>query len=313
MTVSPRKVKHRVESMRRHLRGKLLLGEPLARHTTLGIGGPADAFFTPEDRADLLHGLALCRELEIPLLIVGNGSNLLVRDGGFRGVAISTAKLTGLEVAAGGGETSPAQVTAEAGILLSRLLNFCVPRGLSGLEWATGIPGTVGGAVLMNAGAYGSSMGETVAWVDLADDQGSERRVVRGEIDFAYRSCRLPVEGVILAAGFSLERLEERAILERIKGLLQERGKKLPFGWMNAGSVFKNPPGDHAGRLIEELGFKGKRVGDAQVSDTHANIIVNVGAASARDVINLMDQIVRAVRERFGITLEPELKIVGEG
>jgi UDP-N-acetylmuramate dehydrogenase len=310
MTAQPRKVKHRVESMRRHLRGKLLLGEPLARHTTLGIGGPADAFFVPEDRADLRHGLDLCRDLDIPVLVIGNGSNLLVRDGGFRGVVINTARLTGLELAGEGGER--AEVSAEAGILLSRLLNFCVSRGLGGLEWATGIPGSVGGALVMNAGASGSSMEDAVVRVDTADAAGEERRLPRAAIAFGYRTCDLPAGSTILAVGFALQRSGERVLLERIKNLLQERGRKLPFGWMNAGSVFKNPPGDHAGRLIEELGFKGKQIGDAQVSQAHANVIVNRGAATARDVLNLMDEIVREVRERSGLTLEPELKVVGE-
>jgi UDP-N-acetylmuramate dehydrogenase len=306
-----RKMKLRVESMKKLLRGRLLFGESMAKHTTLGVGGPADAFFIPEDRDDLLAALALCREMEVPVLIIGNGSNILVRDGGMRGVVMCTARLSSLSLI----EERPegrALVTADAGILLSRLLNFCVAKSLTGLEFVTGIPGTVGGAVMMNAGAYGSWIGDFLSWVEAVDAAGSLHRFRRDEIECGYRTCRLPVEGIILGAAFLLTRADDTAILERIKGLLKVRGEKLPFGWSNAGSVFRNPPGDFAGRLIEESGFKGRRIGEAMVSDVHANVIVNLGNAKARDVLALMDEIVRAVRERTGITLEPELCVTGE-
>ncbi len=164
----------------------------------------------------------------------------------------------------------------------------------------------------MNAGAYGSQLSDVLAWVDLIDARGDERRLPRKDIKLGYRYCRLPAEGVVAAAGFHLLRAPEAVILERIKGLLKQRGRKLPFGWMSAGSVFKNPGDRFAGQLIEELGLKGRRIGDAQVSEQHANVIINLGSATARDVLGLMEEIVRVCRERTGIALEQEIVVVGE-
>lgn len=313
ISASYRKMKHRVESMRKHLRGKLLLGEPMSKHTTLGIGGPADAFFVPVDKGDLIHCLKLCRDIKVPYMVIGNGSNILVRDGGLRGVVISTAMLRSLEVLEHPSKSGEVDLLAGSGILMSRLLNFCVGEALTGLEFTTGIPGTVGGAVGMNAGAYGSCLGDVLAWVDLVDDEGVDHRIKKEEIDLGYRKCRMPMKGVIVAAAFHLKRTEEVNVLDRIKELLRQRGEKMPFGWMNAGSIFKNPEGDYAGRIIEELGFKGRRIGDAMVSERHANVIVNVGEAKARDVLHLMEEINSRYRDKTGRELEPEIKIVGEG
>ncbi len=312
MTGSSRRLRHRIESMRRLVRGMIHLNEPMDKHTTWGVGGPADALFFPKDREDLLCGLELCRREEVPVVIMGNGSNLLVRDGGIRGMVVCTDKLAEVRVAAE--DANGAQVAAESGLLLSRLLNFCISRGLSGLEFATGIPGTIGGAVMMNAGAYGGAIADVLSWVEMIDREGRIGRIEAASLGFGYRSCRLPVEGgVIVEAGFALVRRPEREVLERVKEILAQRQKRLPFGWRNAGSVFKNPPGDHAGRIVEALGFKGRTVGRAMVSDQHANVIINTGGAAARDIIALMDEIAREAREKLGVVLESEVIIVGEG
>jgi UDP-N-acetylmuramate dehydrogenase len=207
----------------------------------------------------------------------------------------------------------PVELAALAGTFLSRLINFSVSRGLSGMEWAAGIPGTVGGAAVMNAGAGGASFGDYVTWVDLLDERGAEHRAERAAIEFGYRGSRFPRPGIVLEVGLRLAWRGEAAVLEAVKRTLAERERRMPFGRGNAGSVFKNPPGGHAGRIIEEAGLKGARVGGAEVSAKHANVIVNLGGATAADVLALMDLVVERVAGSAGIRLEPEIKVVGEG
>jgi UDP-N-acetylmuramate dehydrogenase len=187
-----------------------------------------------------------------------------------------------------------------------------VRPGLSGLEWAAGIPGSVGGAIAMNAGAHGHSMGELVRWVDLVDSAGNEERVPCDRILFGYRSTRFPRPGLVVTAGLELLVRTEQEVLEETKRCLEEHKRRLPFGWANAGSVFKNPPGDYAGRLIEAAGLKGARVGGAEVSVKHANVIVNIGQATAADIQGLMETIIARVQRDFGVRLESEIQIVGE-
>jgi UDP-N-acetylmuramate dehydrogenase len=208
------------------------------------------------------------------------------------------------------GTTVPLSVLG--GTPLSRVINFAVRPGLAGLEWASGIPGSVGGAVAMNAGAHGHSMGERVRWVDLVDAAGSEERVPAGRIDFSYRHAAFPHPGFVVGVGLELAVASEPEVLAETKRCLEEHKRRLPFGWANAGSVFKNPPGDFAGRLIEAAGLKGLRVGGAEVSVKHANVIVNLGQATAADVLGLMDAITARVQREFGVRLEAEIQIVGE-
>jgi len=196
--------------------------------------------------------------------------------------------------------------------MLSRVINFSVERGLSGLEFAAGIPGTVGGAAWMNAGAHGCCFGEIVVWVEMVEESGGLVRLPREEIEFFYRGSRWPREGIIAQVGLRLVYRGEQPVLERVKHCLSERGKRLPLGVGMAGSVFKNPPGDFAGRIIEAQGLKGLRIGQAEVSTKHANVIVNLGSATARDIQRLMEVIAGRVEEKEGIRLEREIKVVGE-
>jgi UDP-N-acetylmuramate dehydrogenase len=297
------------------VRGRLLPGEPLRAHTSFRVGGPADLLFFPADLEDLRSGLRLAAAHGLPVLVMGRGTNLLVRDGGVRGLVVNLADLNRIE----GGEIphqaapgTPVELSALGGTPLSRVINFAVRPGLSGLEWAAGIPGSVGGAIAMNAGAHGHSMGERVRWVDLVDAAGNEERLPAAGITFTYRSTRFPRPGFITAAGLELFVGTEQAVLEETKRCLEEHKRRLPFGWANAGSVFKNPPGDFAGRLIEAAGLKGQRVGGAEVSAKHANVIVNLGQATAADILALIDAITARVQREFGVRLEPEIQVVGE-
>ena len=297
------------------VRGRLFPGESLRAHTSFRVGGPADLLFFPSDPDDLRSGLRLARAQGLPVFIMGRGTNLLVRDGGIRGVVVNLGDLNRIE----GGEIphhatpgTPVGLTALGGTPLSRVINFAVHPGLSGLEWASGIPGSVGGAIAMNAGAHGHSMGELVRWADLVDFEGNEKRVLSDRITFGYRSTRFPCPGFVVAAGLELTVRTEQEVLDETKRCLEEHKRRLPFGWANAGSVFKNPQGDFAGRLIEAAGLKGARVGGAEISVKHANVIVNIGQATAADIQALMEMIVARVRQDFGISLESEIQIVGE-
>jgi len=297
------------------VRGRLFPGEELRAHTSFRVGGPADLLFFPADPDDLRSGLRLARAHGLPVFVMGRGTNLLVRDDGIRGLVVNLGDLNRIE----GGEIThhaaagtPVVLSALGGTPLSRVINFAVRPGLSGLEWASGIPGSVGGAIAMNAGAHGHSMGELVRWVDLVDTEGDERRAESAGIAFGYRSTRFPHPGFVVAAGLELRVRTEQEVLAETKRCLEEHKRRLPFGWANAGSVFKNPPGDFAGRLIEAAGLKGARVGGAEVSVKHANVIVNVGQATAADIRGLMDTVAARVLRDFGVRLESEIQVVGE-
>jgi len=297
------------------VRGRLFADEPLRAHTSFRVGGPADLLFFPADPDDLRSGLRLARLHGLPAFVMGRGTNLLVRDGGIRGLVVNLGDLNRIE----GGEIphqaalgTPVRLASLGGTPLSRVINFAVRPGLSGLEWAAGIPGSVGGAIAMNAGAHGHGMGELVRWVDLVDAAGNEERVPADRIRFGYRSTRFPCPGFIVTAELELRVRTEQEVLEETKRCLEEHKRRLPFGWANAGSVFKNPPGDFAGRLIEAAGLKGVRVGGAAVSVKHANVIVNIGQATAADIQGLMETITARVQQDFGVRLEPEIQIVGE-
>ena len=297
------------------VRGRLLAGEPLRAHTSFRVGGPADLLFFPADREDLRAGLRLAEANGVPVLVMGRGTNLLVRDGGVRGLVVNLGGLNGVsggEVPPQAAPGTPVELCALGGTPLSKVINFAVRPGLSGLEWAAGIPGSVGGAIAMNAGAHGHSMGERVLWVDLVDPAGAEERVPRTAIAFAYRSARFPRPGFIVEAGLELTVGAEQLVLAETKRCLEEHKRRLPFGWASAGSVYKNPPGDYAGRLIEAAGLKGARVGGAEVSGKHANVIVNLGQATAADILGLMRLVEGRVLAHAGVALEAEIQVVGE-
>ncbi|NLO79334.1 MAG: UDP-N-acetylmuramate dehydrogenase [Xanthomonadaceae bacterium] len=288
------------------LRGELRLQESMARHTTWRTGGQADRLYRPADLTDLQLFLSQLPEDE-PLTWCGLGSNLLVRDGGIRGTVILTAQ--GLQ---GLAQVGPQQVRAEAGVHCARVSKFCSQLGLAGAEFLIGIPGTIGGALAMNAGAFGSETWERVVEVETIDRRGEVRRRLPGDFEVGYRKVKGPPGEWFVACTLLLQPDDAAAVEERAKALLARRSAAQPIGKPSAGSVFRNPPGDHAARLIEASGLKGLRRGGAQVSDKHANFILNTGTASAADIEALIETVQREVYARQGVLLQPEVHIIGE-
>jgi len=257
----------------------------------------------PKDLGALVRVIRQAREQEVPIFVMG-GSNLLVRDGGIRGVVV---KLSRFEKMTDPNET---QIDAEGGVLLSNLARHAMKRGLSGLEFAQGIPGTVGGAVVMNAGTREGEIADRLTAIRIVESDGTLRTVTRSEMEFGYRSSRLP-KGVIVGAIFQLRPSSLPEIQRRMRGFIDRRKATQPLTLPNAGSIFKNPNGHFAAQLVEKVGLKGHRIGNAQVSERHANFIVNLGRATAKDVLELIRAIGKRVEEQTGITLELELKVVG--
>ncbi len=294
-----------VIELRSALRGEVLTSEPMSRHTTWRIGGPADLFLQPQDRDDLLVALRLLAQARIPWQVVGNGSNLLVGDGGIRGSVIHLGHLTGFDF------SGAPLVTAEGGLRLMTLVREASCRGLGGLEQLAGIPGTLGGAVTMNAGAGLQELGRLVRTVIVAGVDGEEKWTAE-QMRFAYRSAAVPADRVVVAVELKLVTAESELLQEEIKERLRTRRRTQGVGRPNAGSVFKNPPGEQAWKLIDRAGMRGAVVGGAKVSERHSNFIVNNGSASAMDVLTLMEQIQDRVVRQSGIALEPEVRFVGE-
>ncbi len=295
-------------------KGEIRKNEPLSRHTSFGIGGPADMLAYPVDRADLLALLRGINRQGLNYFILGGGTNVLVRDGGFRGVVISLQRMGTIRIereyrSVGG---AFAVVYAEAGAPLPAVHFFATDRGLSGLEFACGIPGTVGGAVCMNAGTAAGEFGDIVESVTLVSPDGGLVTKNREEMGFGYRTANVPAGHLVVDVRVVLRRGDKEAIKARVKDLLDKRNQRQPTGFPSAGSVFKNPHEKPAGILIETARLKGRTVGKAQVSEKHANFIVNLGKATARDVLALMEIVKQTVLEVHGVRLEPEIKIIGE-
>ena len=288
------------------LRGRLLTDELLARHTSWRVGGPADRFYVPADIADLADFLRTLPADE-PIYWIGLGSNLLTRDGGVRGTVIATAGvLNGL------GLIEVGRIRAEAGVPSAKLARFSVQQGLTGAEFFAGIPGTLGGALAMNAGAFGGESWNVVHAVETIDRRGEIRTRGPDEFRIGYRSVVGPADEWFIAGQLQLSAGDSAEGRTLIKTLLARRGSTQPTQMPNAGSVFKNPPGDHAARLIEASGLKGLCVGAACVSELHANFIVNNGGASAADIERLIERLRVEVEARQGISLEPEVRIIGD-
>ena len=279
--------------------------EPLSRHTSWHVGGPAEVFFNPRDVAELAAFLKSV-PADVPVTFIGLGSNLLVRDGGLPGVVISTqGTLDALE------RLSETQVRVGAGVACARIARQCVKWGLGPAEFFAGIPGTLGGALAMNAGAFGGETWQHVRRVETIDRAGKIRTRERAEYEVGYRSVRAPAaEEWFLAADLSFER-KPGAHADEVRTLLERRKAAQPIGEWSCGSVFTNPPGEHAARLIEAAGLKGFRVGDASVSQKHANFIINHGQASAQDLENLIAHVRETVARVHGVALSPEVRIVG--
>lgn len=288
-------------------RGRLLYDEPMSRHTSWRVGGPADVYFVPADLDDLASFLRLRREKDWPVTWIGLGSNTLVRDGGIRGIVIVTHKSLGeIEV------RDDRTVYCQVGVPCAKIARITARQGLAGAEFFAGIPGTLGGALAMNAGAYGSTTWEVVQQVETIDPGGGIHRRRANEFEIAYRSVRSPREEWFVSAVLSLKAGDAGRSRTRIREFLGSRARTQPIQMPNAGSVFTNPPGDHAARLIEAAGLKGTCVGGACVSEKHANFIVNRGGASAADIETLIGQVESRVREKHGVGLMREVRIVGE-
>ena len=295
------------EALSRVLGDAVALDVPMSRRTTLRIGGPADAIASPGSLEELRRVLEVCAEREISVTPVGGGSNLLVKDGGVRGVVLSTRRLRGLA------RIDDTAVYVEAGVSTGKLLSTVTRWELGGLEFLGGVPGSVGGGLIMNAGTY---LGE---FVDVTREVRSVRiadgeLVVReaAECGFSYRHSELPRDEVVAAAICDMRPRPRAEIEADVRGLRENRKAREPARVSNSGSTFKNPPGDYAGRLIEEAGLKGVRVGGAEVSPAHANWLVNTGGATAADMLELIERVRDRVREKTGITLELEIKVIGE-
>lgn len=282
-----------------------LLGEePLAKHTSFRIGGPAEVMVCPRDERELVLVLAACRAAVVSPRVLGAGTNILAPDGGVSGVVISTRRLEGLT------RNEDGTVTAGAGVPLARLAVFAQRHGLAGLEFAHGIPGTVGGGLYMNAGAYGGELSQVIVSARFVTPQGDVRCVTGEEMGLSYRhSAFMDLPGVIVSATFRLTPGDPEAILARMRELMEKRRASQPLDLPSAGSTFKRPVGGYAAALIQEAGLKGFRVGDAAVSIKHSGFVVNLGSATCADVLTLIDRVRERVREASGIELEPEVRI----
>lgn len=281
---------------------------PMSRYTTFRVGGPVEALCIIRELGDLQRMVPYLGREKIPYLVVGRGSNLLVRDDGFRGVAIILReKLAKVEP----NGKSDQIVLAGGGLALFELLDYCKEKGLGGLEFLAGIPGSTGGAVAMNAGAWGREVGSRVQQVQIVTSKGELKTLGQSRLKFKYRALSIPKGSVIIRVKFALEQGSPETVTGKLTEYLKKRKEKQPSQYPSGGSVFKNPPQDYAGRLIEETGLKGIRVGGAMISPKHANFIVNTGGAKAADILALMDIARRKVKEQMGVELEPELKVIG--
>jgi UDP-N-acetylmuramate dehydrogenase len=289
--------------------GKVLWNCPLARYTTLRVGGPGEAVVTAESSDDLTRLLKWLRGRNIPRHIIGGGSNILVPDHGLTGVIVMLGR--GLaEIETVGEKNDKVLVRAGGGCRLAGLIKYCTDRAISGLEFAVGIPGSIGGAIFMNAGCWGSEIGDVLSSVTLLNPAGELVSEPREKLDLSYRHWGGGKETVILAAVFALMKGDKQKIKATCRKYLQQRKEKQPQHLASAGSFFKNPPDQAAGKLIEETGLKGYSVGGAMVSPQHANFIVNTGKATAGDILALMRLVQSKVFDRTGIMLEPEVQIL---
>jgi len=286
------------------VKGAVRFHEPMRRHTSFRIGGPADAYIEPEDEAALCRLMLQARRAKVPVFVMG-GTNLLVRDGGIRGIVVRLTRLDRIEEYEGG------LLYVEGGVGMPRLLQYALQHRLAGLEFAAGIPGTLAGSVVMNAGTRLGEMQDVVERVRMVTPDGEIRELSAGEVGFEYRRTRLP-RGIVAGAWLRLRWNPGSRMDAVVKDSLLRRKATQPLALPNAGCVFKNPGGDPAGLLIEAAGLKGAQVGDAQVSTLHANFIVNRGRATARDVLSLIRKVGQTVEQTAGVTLQLEVRIVGQ-
>ena len=295
--------KQEIQEVLSGINGVVRFDEPMSRYTSFRIGGPADVYVEPADVESLQQLMTRASDEKIPVFVMG-GTNLLVRDGGIQGIVVRLVKLDRIE------EPEAGVLYAEGGVLMPRLLKFAMQRGLTGLEFAAGIPGTVAGCVVMNAGTRFGEMKEVVRKIRLVTMKGEFLDVSGAQAGYSYRRSQLP-QGVVVGAWLALQPGAKAKVESRVKESLHRRKATQPIEMPNAGCVFKNPAGDSAGRLIEAAGLKGAQIGDAQVSTKHANFIVNRGKATAEDTQALIRLVGKTVAEKFGTTMELEVQIVG--
>ena len=299
-------MQHLLNTLRKLAPDRVLENAPMSRYTTFRVGGPADVLFLPASVEELCTALAAAKAEGIPVCLIGNGSNLIVRDSGIRGLVIALGEpFSELRV-------EGAQVWAQAGARLSAVAAAAQRAGLAGLEFASGIPGTLGGGCAMNAGAYGGELKDVLLWADVLLD-GELHRLSRDEMEMGYRST-MPLRrgAIVLSACFELRQDDPEAIQERMRDLANRRREKQPLNLPSAGSTFKRPEGHFAGALIEQCGLKGCRIGGAQVSEKHAGFIVNVGEATAADILRLIAHVQEVVLAQTGVQLETEVRVLGE-
>ena len=288
-------------------RDSILIDEPMSRHTTFRVGGPADFFVTPKAKEEVRDVIRICKEAGMPYYIIGNGSNLLVSDAGYRGVIVQIYKEMN-EVKVEGD-----LVKAQAGALLSGIAAKALGAELSGFEFASGIPGTIGGACVMNAGAYGGEMKDVLESVTVLTGKGKIIELGRNELELGYRTSVIAKKGyIVLGAALKLERGDGEKIKTYMDELKEKRVTKQPLEYPSAGSTFKRPEGYFAGKLIEDAGLRGFQVGGAQVSEKHCGFVINRDHATAADIMELMRQVQIRVKENSGVDLEPEVKRLGD-
>ncbi|MCG6533706.1 MAG: UDP-N-acetylmuramate dehydrogenase [Syntrophales bacterium LBB04] len=299
------------QKLRNMVSGKILFDEPMSRHTSMGVGGIADAVVWPERTEELSRIIRFLRQFQIPFIPIGNGTNLIVKDGGYNGTVISMLGLNSISLTERGHEQ--VLLHAGAGATLSEIVLLTEKRSLSGMEFCAGIPGSVGGAVKMNAGAWGNEIKNIVETVELMIKSGEILESKKDDLKFTYRNLDIAEGTIIVGASFLLARGIDEKVHARINEILGKRKNKHPLEYRNAGSIFKNPNGGiPAGRIIDELGLKGIQIGSARISEKHGNFIVNLGNAKASDIIALIDMIKAKVNKERGIMLQTEVMIVGE-
>lgn len=297
---------HFIEQLQNVLEeGQVSLQEPMERHTTFRAGGPADYFVRPK-RRQIQPVVSLCRQYQVPWMVIGNGSNLLVGDKGVRGLVIELGRMAGISVE---GDV----VRAEAGALLSATARRAAEEGLTGMEFAAGIPGSIGGAVVMNAGAYGGEMCHIIREATVLTKEGEEKSLSLPELELGYRkSCILKNQYIVLEARLQLSAGDKETVFQRMAELRDRRTEKQPLEYPSAGSTFKRPEGYFAGKLIQDSGLRGYQVGGAQVSEKHCGFVINKEKATAAEIRQLISDVQDRVEGQFGVCLEPEVKFTGE-
>jgi UDP-N-acetylmuramate dehydrogenase len=298
----------RLESL---VRGEVKFREPLKKYTSIKVGGSADAVVFPQDREDLGRSLAFARENHVPWLVLGLGSNVLIKDGGIRGIVFRLSKtLSRLEVRRE--DDSEVHLEAEAGVPLPKIVELGRQSGFQGVEPLYGIPGSVGGAIWMNAGSREGEVKDCLTEIDVMLSDGSVATYPAQKLKFEYRHLRLPTRGIILSGGFCFKKTDPQEVQRKIEAYQKKRQETQPLEFPNLGSVFKNPEKGFAAQMIDELGLKGVRVGGARISEKHGNFIINEKGATARDVLSLIGLIRDKVRDELGVHLELEAKVLGE-